>query len=250
MYSCHTMSLLRPGAPHHASRRCPQPASCSAVQLHDSAPYKLMICTHKTCKKQGSKQILKFASDLALPQVDAIECGCLGNCGNGPNAMLVAPGGRGAAPVELGHLATPARLADALRALCGADVGEATLRSTELRLAGNAAARSGDLLRAVELYTQALDLGAPSGRHLLLSNRSGALLALGDAPGALRDADAAVAGAPASFTTAAVRQADALCALGRPRDALCVLRRAAARAPDFAHAADYRKLVKSLERGT
>jgi hypothetical protein len=74
--------------------------------------------------------------------------------------MIVAQSGGGggsshsAAPVELGHLATPARLADALRTLCGADVGEATLRSTELRLAGNDAARSGDLPRAVELYTQ------------------------------------------------------------------------------------------------
>jgi hypothetical protein len=57
-----------------------------------------------------------------------------------------------------------------------------------------------------------------------------------------------VDGAPAGFTTAAVRQADALCALGRREDALRALRRAAERAPDFAHAADYRKLVKSLEK--
>lgn len=52
-----------------------------------------------------------------------------------------------------------------------AQVDEALLKATELRLAGNAAARAGDLKRACSLYTVGLDLDPPGGRHLLLSNR-------------------------------------------------------------------------------
>jgi hypothetical protein len=49
------------------------------------------------------------------------------------------------------------------------------VQATELRLAGNAEARGGNLARAVELYSAGLDAGAPRGRHLLLANRAGAL---------------------------------------------------------------------------
>lgn len=49
------------------------------------------------------------------------------------------------------------------------------VQATELRLAGNAEARSGNLTRAVELYTAGLESGAPRGRHLLFANRAGAL---------------------------------------------------------------------------
>jgi hypothetical protein len=50
-------------------------------------------------------------------------------------------------------------------------------------------------------------LQACTGRHLLLSNRSGVRLELGDAEGALQDASAAAACAPPDFTTAVIRQA-------------------------------------------
>ncbi len=43
-----------------------------------------------------------------------MECGCLGNCGNGPNAVLLWPGDS-KQPVELAHLATPAKLVAALQ---------------------------------------------------------------------------------------------------------------------------------------
>lgn len=161
------------------------------------------------------------------------------------------------------------------------------LKATELRLAGNAAARGGDLKKALALYTVGLELevrrflesggcclaagaagtvhtppvrlelearpGGQVGRwvggwvgwlvdvlactrggcrcqrfvccplphphppalrarrqvpacsHLLLSNRSGVRLELGDAAGALEDANAAAECAPAGFTTAAIR---------------------------------------------
>ena len=49
------------------------------------------------------------------------------------------------------------------------------VQATELRLAGNAEARSGNLARAVELYTAGLESGAPRGSHLLFANRAGTL---------------------------------------------------------------------------
>ena len=48
----------------------------------------------------------------------------------------------------------------------------------DLKLQGNAAFGRGDLARAVELYTAALALSPPPERHLILSNRSAALLKL------------------------------------------------------------------------
>ena len=54
---------------------------------------------------------------------------------------------------------------------------------------------------------QALELRPSYGAHLLLANRSGARLAMGDAEGALQDARDAVAAGPPGFTTGYVREA-------------------------------------------
>lgn len=56
----------------------------------------------------------------------------------------------------------------------------------------------------------------PHGRHLLLANRSGARLQLGDTRGALSDADAAAECGPPSFHTAAIRQVSANFGLSGP----------------------------------
>jgi hypothetical protein len=53
-------------------------------------------------------------------------------------------------------------------------VDQALLRATELRLAGNAAAGSGDFRRAEQLYTQGLELQVGVG-HVLLLHNSGCL---------------------------------------------------------------------------
>ena len=75
----------------------------------------------------------------------------------------------------------------------------------QLRLQGNAEARGGDLKAAEAAYSKALALDAPTGKHLLHANRSGVRLNLGNAEGALEDAQAAVKLAPQGFTTAHVR---------------------------------------------
>jgi len=75
--------------------------------------------------------------------------GCMAGCGHGPNVAMDPPG------VVLNHMATPARFRDAISAVGGVDIPPKALKATELRLAGNAAAREGDLQAAVANYTEA-----------------------------------------------------------------------------------------------
>ena len=81
------------------------------------------------------------------------------------------------------------------------------MQATELRAAGVAEARSGNLQEAIELFTQALAVKPPRGSHLILSNRSAAHRSLGNNEEAARDADQAVACAPEGFSTGYIRQA-------------------------------------------
>ena len=71
----------------------------------------------------------------------------------------------------------------------------------QLRLAGNSAARSGDLEEAEEKYTRALALNVKDTLHLLYSNRSGVRLRKGDLEGALFDAECAILYAPLDYAT-------------------------------------------------
>jgi hypothetical protein len=241
----HCCDLGRGGAARRTWAVAAQPSATPAPQQ----TYELRVCTNKTCRRQGSAQIAKFGQDLALPSLAVATCGCLGSCGNGPNAALVPTGpSSAAAPVMLYHVSTPARLVQALDALAGVVVDAALLRATELRLAGNEAARGGDLPRAVQLYTDALAAAPPGGRHLALANRSAARLAGGDAAAALADAEAALACAPPGFTTACVRQADALFALHRYGDAKEALQAGAARHPPFGRSPEYAALRGHVER--
>lgn len=81
------------------------------------------------------------------------------------------------------------------------------MQATEMRLAGNAEARGGDLQRAVKLYTEGIEQNPPSGMHMLYSNRAGARLASGNKAGAINDANTAAAMSPEGFHTAYIRQA-------------------------------------------
>ena len=56
-------------------------------------------------------------------------------------------------------MATPARFRDAMSAVGGIDIPPKALKATELRLAGNANAREGDLQAAVANYTEASWVG-------------------------------------------------------------------------------------------
>jgi (2Fe-2S) ferredoxin len=61
---------------------------------------------------------VRFGEQLGLPGLEVTAGGCLGNCGNGPNLVLLPQG------TVLRHVTTPANLAHALRAFCGAAVSD------------------------------------------------------------------------------------------------------------------------------
>ncbi|GBF88326.1 hypothetical protein Rsub_01038 [Raphidocelis subcapitata] len=207
-----------------------------------AAHVEVRICTGKVCKKQGSEQIVRFGEQLGLPNLEVRACGCLGNCGNGPNLVLLPQA------QVLRHVATPADLAEALRAFCGADVGDELLRATELRLAGNALAMAGDLRGAVERYRAALS-AAPNGAgaHLIHANLSATHLQLGEKDAALEHARAAVASAPRGFHKAHVRLVDALYALGRYGEAEAAVEAAVASDASFAALPEYKVIRQALK---
>ena len=100
---------------------------------------RLLVAQHGEARAACVLQILKFAEDLHLDGVEVRAVGCMAGCGHGPNVALDPPG------VVLNHMATPARFRDAMSAVGGVDIPPKALKATELRLAGNANARQGDL---------------------------------------------------------------------------------------------------------
>lgn len=55
-----------------------------------SSPHAIVICHHRTCRKQGSPKVLAAFAAIALPpEVEVIASGCLGQCGNGPMVLLL-----------------------------------------------------------------------------------------------------------------------------------------------------------------
>eukprot|EP00884_Botryococcus_braunii_P016103 jgi/Botrbrau1/3176/Bobra.37_2s0006.1 len=159
-------------------RRCHRPQAQSTTTsistrntssefAQTSNQFELLVCTNKTCKKQGSQQIAKFAEDLHLQGLAVRTTGCLGACGAGPNIMVMPD------QLQLRHVSTVTKMTDILREVCGFAIDEALLQATRLRTAGNAEARAGNAEAAERLYTEALALQVPGTQHLLLSNRSG-----------------------------------------------------------------------------
>lgn len=148
----------------------------------------------------------------------------------------------------LHHISTPVKFSNAIEAVCGIQIDDLTLQATQLRLAGNAAAVDEDYKAAISFYTKALQLNPPVGTHLLLSNRSAARLASGDAENALLDAVAAVECAPPEFTTAGVRHADALFALKRYDESLMALKEAGRRHPPYMSSQEYTQLENAIRK--
>lgn len=103
-------------------------------------------------------QILKFSEDLQLEGVQVKAVGCMAGCGDGPNVAMDPPG------VILNHIASPARFREALEAVGGVSIPQVVLKATELRLAGNAEARGGNLEAAVGRYTEVCLYPIPTDR--------------------------------------------------------------------------------------
>ncbi len=53
-------------------------------------PKSILICQHRTCRKQGAAKVLAAFRSTPIPDGISYEgSGCLGQCGNGPNILIV-----------------------------------------------------------------------------------------------------------------------------------------------------------------
>mgnify|MGYP001806139505 CR=1 FL=1 len=49
----------------------------------------VLICQNRTCRKQGSAQILAAFNNSSVQGVTVVASGCLGKCGNGPMVLVL-----------------------------------------------------------------------------------------------------------------------------------------------------------------
>lgn len=99
-----------PSTPHRtrnqAQRTTPR-ASASSEKVE------IRVCTDRSCRKQGSFDVLQVLTGIAPPNVTVNSCGCLAKCGAGPN-IVILPGA-----VFVRHCGTPRKAADVMSYVCG-----------------------------------------------------------------------------------------------------------------------------------
>lgn len=167
----------------------------------------IRVCVNRTCARSGSMETLNFITGLAPPNVKVKSCGCLGRCGSGPN-LVVLP-----AEIFVSHCSNASHAAHLLAIQCGASDPENNLTALSLKEQGNKEFESGNLARAEQLFSQAINLNPSGGQHFLYSNRSAVRLAMGDNVSSLEDANEASRISP-NWHVACLRHGDAYFALG------------------------------------
>lgn len=50
---------------------------------------RILVCQNRTCRKQGSKEVLAAFQVEAIAGVEIMGSGCLGQCGNGPMVLVL-----------------------------------------------------------------------------------------------------------------------------------------------------------------
>ncbi|KAF8089475.1 hypothetical protein N665_0505s0025 [Sinapis alba] len=177
----------------------------------------LRVCTNRTCRKQGSFQILETLTSLAPPQLRVNPCGCLGRCGSGPNLVALPQG------LFLRHCATPSRAAEILFTLCGDGRDASSSYSSAvtdalaaLALTNNALTQieDGKFQEAESLLTKAVEMKPYGGLHRIFKHRALAKLGMLDYSGALDDISQALALAP-NYSEPYVCQGDVYVAQGQ-----------------------------------
>lgn len=49
----------------------------------------ILVCQNRTCRKQGSPEVLEAFQALNLPNIEITATGCLGHCGSGPMVVIL-----------------------------------------------------------------------------------------------------------------------------------------------------------------
>lgn len=60
-----------------------------SVAMSASSSRCVLVCQNRTCKKQGSAQVLKAFQLRLVAGVAVVGSGCLGQCGSGPMVKVV-----------------------------------------------------------------------------------------------------------------------------------------------------------------
>lgn len=201
--------------------------ACSRSPVATTAQPELRVCTNKTCKRQGSLRILKVLEDMKIDGVDIHACGCLGQCGRGPNMALLPQG-----TVAYG-VATPSLAMDLIQKSHNVQVDPGEMRAVLLRMEGNEHAQKGSFAAALESYQEALACDTPHGHHKVLANLSCVLLQLGRVQEAKAAALQAVNRAPSDWTTAKIRLIECCLASEQFGEACEWLRHAVNQDPTF-----------------
>lgn len=63
-------------------------AMSNAVDFSNLPPA-VLLCQNCSCRKMGSTKVLQVFRELAPQGVSVTACGCLGQCGSGPNAIVM-----------------------------------------------------------------------------------------------------------------------------------------------------------------
>ncbi|CDP20474.1 unnamed protein product [Coffea canephora] len=175
----------------------------------------IRVCTNRTCRRQGSLDILQILSGIAPPSVSVNSCGCLGRCGAGPNVVVLPQG------AFVGHCSTPAKAARLMVSLvCGfhrndKDFERSSMECLEafaLRKRAEDEMEKGNLDGALLFLSQAIELKPFGGVHITYKTRSTARLAMGNICEALDDAKEALTLAP-NYPEGYICQGDALMAM-------------------------------------
>ncbi|XP_010552156.1 PREDICTED: uncharacterized protein LOC104822590 isoform X2 [Tarenaya hassleriana] len=176
----------------------------------EDAAREMRVCTNRTCRRQGSLQILETLSSLSPPDLLVKPCGCLGRCGSGPNLVVLPQG------LVINHCATPYRAAEIVVHFCGGEVSAASAALTALALRNRALSEieKGNFSKAESSLTQAIELKPFGGLHKIFKDRSVARLGMLDYSGALEDTKKALDLAP-NYLEAYICQGDVFVATGQ-----------------------------------
>ncbi|XAR69493.1 hypothetical protein NMG60_11001099 [Bertholletia excelsa] len=169
----------------------------------------IRVCVNRTCRRQGSMEVLQVLSGIAPPHMSVKSCACLSRCGAGPNLVVLPQG------TFVSHCATAARAANIMMDVCGgdADSWSNSLTALALRKKSQDEKEKSNGSGAETLLSQAIDLNPRGGIHLLYMERSALRLGMGNLEGALGDAKQALGLTSSAHPDAYICQGDVLVAM-------------------------------------
>ncbi|XP_021724812.1 uncharacterized protein LOC110692132 [Chenopodium quinoa] len=177
----------------------------------------IRVCTNRTCRRQGSLQILENLLGISPAHVSVTSCGCLGRCGSGPNLVVLPPA------AMISHCGTAARTAELMVEVCGAgvddfDLAKRSLDALAFRKRAEVEFEKQNYSEAENLYSQAIEAKPIGGVHITYKGRSAVRLASGNFSGALEDVREALVYAPL-YAEAYICQGDIFLAMDQLEDA-------------------------------